>query len=327
MINELSTDHDRRVACPVCGTAVPLTPKRRQLQSHRDPRSDSTCSGSGTRPAKDVERNRARRLIESLLNKMTFLVCTVLAGVVGILSWVGISPPWSTDDPSGAGGSAGREPAAPDPYMFVEFNSVTPQRQQECAGLIGLCIGQPVELAFAALGNSQADGFPQNVTPSEHQVDTRCSRWRPERLTSIDVCDRHGSISKISLTFSGEPPASLAMPLEFVLRPDTLPGVAERLTSEFGAEPFHSFYVPGEGEFIGSFSWFLPQDVEGPPEVRVSVNGRSVDPGSGPEPTPCDDAQVQFPYVDVLQAADQIRLEDVEVSLVSDDDLAMTTCP
>jgi hypothetical protein len=213
--------------------------------------------------------------------------------------------------------------------MFVEFNSVYPQRDQECVGLIGLCLGQPIELAYDALGDTQVTGFPQNVTPNEYQVDTRCSRWAPSQLTLIDVCDRTGSISKLRLTFSGEPPVSLAMPIGITLRfPDTLTNVASDLTTEYRDEPFHSFYTFGEGEFISSFSWFFPSEVEGAPgaEGTVSIIGRSVDGGIDNAPVPCDSAQVQFAYEDVLEAAENIEVESIEVSDASERDQSMERC-
>src|SRR6266853_545278 len=76
--------------CPFCSASVELTPKRRQLKSHSY-RGDQ-CQGSGLtlRPA-SARKRRWSRLTRTA--KVAYaLVFTVIAGGVGILGYLGISP-------------------------------------------------------------------------------------------------------------------------------------------------------------------------------------------------------------------------------------------
>jgi hypothetical protein len=243
---------------------------------------------------------------------------------LGILSYFGLT--WELFASDGETGASGPALTSIDPSLYVEYNSVTPQRKQECVGLIGLCIGQPVDLAFDALGAAEADGFPLHVTPNDYQVHTTCHRWNPPQITSIDVCDRNGSISLISITFSGEPPVSIAMPTDYVLRPSSISHAAAEISEQYRTEPFQSVFLFGEGEYVAGFDWYFPLSVEGDPEIRVSVHGRSVELPSASMPEPCDEAGVHFPYRQVVEASSEIMVETIEVSEVAEADIRAHAC-
>ena len=311
--------------CPVCGATVPITPKRRQIRTHRTPDTDELCEGSGSRAVDTGRRRPQRGRLHIALGKFNYVVFTVLAGMAGLLGWIGLAPNWFDNGNTNSGGGAA--PGGPDPYMYVEFDSVTPQRAQECEGLLGLCLGQPIEVAYSALGSTQADGFPQNVTPSDRQVDTRCSRWTPAQLTSIDVCDVNGSISSVSVTFSGQSPVSMSMPGRFILRElRTLNSAAETVTDEYRSRPFQSFFFAAEGEFVSGLSWFMPSTAEGLPYAKISLDGRSTESPIEGEPASCDDTYTQMRYEDVLSAVESMSVETVKVSLVSEFDLQLPSC-
>lgn len=201
----------------------------------------------------------------------------------------------------------------PDPYLYVGFdNSVHLARKQTCAGLFGLCLGQPVQLALDSFGTTEVDGFPQNGG----RPGATCHRWHPKHLDTVTVCDFAGAIESIRYDSLSSTSLTLAAPQDVVVEfPATLPIQASLITEAFKNKPFSSTYVPGEGEGIFGMDWFLPQEAEGTPDAYLSIVARV--PGlfeiDGRLCLGEDD--VYYPYDELLRSGEMAIITSVEVNL------------
>ncbi|MET0416313.1 MAG: hypothetical protein ABW022_09855 [Actinoplanes sp.] len=219
--------------------------------------------------------------------------------------------------PSSAG-SANRALSAPDPYHYVAFEeSRHLARKQTCAGLFGLCLGQPIHLATDAFGDTEVDGFPQSGMPGE-----MCHRWRPKRLDTVDVCEVSGAIRSVGYVSLSSTSIALAIPEDAVIGfPGELADQAGSITEAFRAEPFSSTYVIGDGESIFAMDWFLPQEAEGTPDTHLFLVARDPDfPKEGIRP--CQgETEIYYPYREILKHGGAARVSGVEISITRPEDL------
>lgn len=236
----------------------------------------------------------------------------------------------STDSTTTTAPPATTVPPVDDPYLYANFERVHPQRSQECDGLLGLCMGQPIDRAIQMFGPSEDAGFPQAVQPDDYQIATRCHRWRPPRFQTVDVCEADGAIVLVELSFSSEATFALALPRDFVLRfPDFLATSAGLITEELDDEgPFRSFFIQAESEDIASFDWFLPLVAEGPPETVLTINGRRqwTETTEFIELPPCMPDGASYRYDDVAAITTDMLVETVQVASAAPADLAEPHC-
>ncbi|MEU7971009.1 hypothetical protein AB0B48_03110 [Micromonospora sp. NPDC049089] len=214
---------------------------------------------------------------------------------------------------------------APDPYHYVAFEGIHLSRKQDCDGLFGLCLGQPVSLAIEAFGR-EANGFPQSTQPNKFSKATQCHRWQPLRLDTVTICDANGSITSIELHSVAARDIAIAAPSDLIIRlPGSLDHAAKEITAAVGAEPFEASVVIGDGETLVSLAWFFPPPVSGSPDVKIGIVGRI--PGF-PEkmPTPCKGELTIYSFSDVLELSDNVALAGVEVSATVPDDFSKPKC-
>ena len=78
--------------CPECSTRIELTPKKKQLRTHKS--NGTRCPGSG-KPASNSRRSLRLSRTATIFSG----VVAVLASIAGILTWLGISPAKSDRPP------------------------------------------------------------------------------------------------------------------------------------------------------------------------------------------------------------------------------------
>ncbi len=303
------------VICPWCRAAVTLTPRRQVMAKHRTLHGD-ICSASGHRPDLLREGMKPHRPLLMRVGSYTYAaIFTVLAGTLGILGYFGITP----------AGDGAKGPSAADPFLYVASEGHRLGRQQPCAGLLGLCIGQPIDLAFDAFGASEDDGFPVSVNNPDFGA-TVCHRWSPPRLDTVSICEVEGAISQIRVDSFSSGALSVAIPEEGkIFLGDAVDAVAQTITETLEVEPFKSTWVPGDGEAVFGFDWFLPQQAEGSPEVVLAIVGRY---GSFPdsEPRPCPGPDLNYRYADILAMDVPATATSVTVRRTERLDLAAEPC-
>jgi len=254
------------VLCPECKKLVALTPARHQLKRH-DGGSGSRCIGSGHRP--DVRRDSWRASGRRTARIVYGLVFTGIAGVVGILGWLGIQP--GREGSNSASGD--RAIVAPDPYQYISFDDHTPPKAQECVGLLGLCLGQSRNLAFQQFGQTETEGMPRRDLTSPSVL---CHGWRPARLQQVIICEENEEIVSFEIWLvPGPSNARMSLPEGVqVTLPSTLPEVAQSITRGMGRGPFDMTKLDGEGYWIDWFSWRYVSMEEGVPYASIQIGGR-----------------------------------------------------
>jgi hypothetical protein len=250
---------------------------------------------------------------------MYALIFTVIAGITGILGFFGINA--SGDDSSSksppvgssAESAASVGPTAPDPYLYIAFNSIHVARKQPCIGLLGLCLGQSISVAIQALGTAEADGFPEPEPP-----DGSCHGWELKQLDRITICERKGGIRRIRIDSLAQSTVRVAAPRDTtIVFPDPIADVGTLVTSGLQAEPYASDFVNSEGETIFSFSWYLSAPPDGPPDTTMTVIGRR--PGSQEDKPHCPGSDAYYPYQTVRALGGDVPITSVEVGSVEDD--------
>jgi len=99
-----SAEAETTGTCPVCDSAVPVTARRRQLKVHLEPGAASICPGSGSRYRPVDPRERRRRQAFGVAQVAGYVVFTVVAGITGILGFIGVGPLFSDEEASDAAG-------------------------------------------------------------------------------------------------------------------------------------------------------------------------------------------------------------------------------
>lgn len=301
--------------CPVCSARTSLTPTRRVLRKHR--RGDgAVCSASGHRPELlvDSPEPRTKHKLSRWAKISAYVVFTVIAGTLGILGWFGIGPGSPSPSPSDSG------TVEVNPYLYVAGEGSHLPRKQDCDGLLGFCLGQPLSLATEAFGTTEADGFPQSGGETEGGLPLTCHRWQTARIDTVDVCAAQKAIESISIVSLGISKLTVATPnegiVEFAAPSDF---AAERMTELLG-RPFRSAYLQGEGEAVYAYDWFFPAATEGGPTSKISLVGRV---GSFPQPPPprCPGEELQTPYRLVVKLSAKAPVTSVTVARVTSRDL------
>jgi len=273
------------------------------------------------------------------------LLFTVGPGVVAYLALIAPSGGGDTRDQADAEAAAATTsttsatttastattvPPVDDPYLYANFEGVHPRRSQECDGLLGLCMGQPIDRAIQMFGPNEDAGYPQAVTPDEYTIATQCHRWSPPRFDGVTVCEADGGIVSVVLGFSSEATFALALPRDLVLRfPDFLATSAAFITEELGdVDPFLSVFIQAESEDVAGFDWFLPLVAEGPPETVLRINGRRQWTGVTEmiELPPCTPEGASYRYEDVAAITTDMLVETVGVARTAPADLAEPKC-
>jgi hypothetical protein len=306
------------VLCPVCRQRIALTPRRQHLKKHYD-ENGKLCAASGQRPTSNLVKVNARRSLIRRIGKWVYaLIFTVLAGLLGILGYFGIAPEGT--DPKGSP-SRPAEVVPTDPYLYVAFGSQHIARTQDCEGLLGLCLGQPVSLAIQAFGTREASGFPQSGGgPSEYGRATTCHRWELARIDSMTICDDNGAIVSVRLDSFSSTELNLAAPQNLKIQfPFSVASNAANITNALRGRPFESQYLQGEGESVFTFQWFFPAVTEGSPDTKIRIIGRI---GTFPskQPTACSEEPVRHKYNDVLVLSKDAQITSVEVALTAPND-------
>jgi hypothetical protein len=221
-------------------------------------------------------------------------------------------------------------PPVEDPYLYANFEGAYPRRSQECDGLLGLCMGQPIDIALQMFGPDEDTGFPQAVTPNDYTIATRCHRWAPPRFEVVDVCEADGAIVSVELTFSSEAAFALALPHDLIARfPDALATSAEVIAEGLGGEePFRSVFIQAENEDVAGFDWYLPWLGEGPPDTVLTIDGRRqwTENTEFIELPPCTPDGASYRYDDVAAITTDILVETVRVARTAPADLAEPEC-
>jgi hypothetical protein len=268
--------------CLVCDTDVPVTPKRALLKSHLTPGSDDVCPGSGMRTHGGIRRRSRPRESAHKIGKLAYgLIFTVIAGVLGILSFFGL-------EPSGQSRSPDPSSQAPDPYLFISFDNSPPARKQQCVGALGLCLWQPIARAIDVFGRTEASGFPRAKSGQEAWL---CHGWDPARLKRVVVCEDEGQIAEISVSVPDKSQVSIALPQDVnaTLPQMTLAGVAERITDQLDAFPYVMGTLDGEGYWLDSFAWHFISKSEGVPYAIIEITGvEQWGKDAPPRPIACD---------------------------------------
>ncbi len=125
--------------------------------------------------------------------------------MLGILGFLGVQPQPAADDAVGSS----RAVIPIDPYLYASFDEQVAPRDQKCVGLLGLCLGQPVDLAVQAFGRIEAAGAPYMDVLDRGWL---CHAWEPPRFARVEVCENHGSIAAVSLRVPAESRAVVALP-------------------------------------------------------------------------------------------------------------------
>lgn len=105
--------------------------------------------------------------------------------------------------------------ASTDPALYYALGIVDPAREQECTGLFGFCLDQPISNVTDAFGPAEVEGFPRR---SYHDDTQTCHGWELTRFPELIVCERSGFVSSFELWVHPDSPVSVAFPPRRVAR-------------------------------------------------------------------------------------------------------------
>ena len=271
MTSQDMPSNDEPVRCFFCSQMIGRTPKLRQLRRHKG-LDGHRCPGSGLYPNVAIASTVPRkvRFVDRRIVRAAFVfVFTIVAGTVGILGWLGIQPGGVSRESDSL--VPGRVALAPDPYLFVGFDQAPPARSQDCVGLLGLCLGQPIGLAIQDFGASEAVGYPRQSYYDQSEL---CHGWHPSRFEEIIVCERSDSISKFELWFSPDAAFSITLPgIRALYLPKALALVGKDIDMS-GASRRSARVYQDEGYDMFWRSWYLVEPKEGVPIAMLHVSGR-----------------------------------------------------
>lgn len=244
--------------CPLCQQRVGLTAARGRLRTHLW--EGAPCLASGGLPRKAPGKAR----LVAWRRKLSFFIFTVLAGGLGILSYFGLTP-------SSSSSPFTREPGAiaADPYSFVSFNGFSP-KSQECLGLLGLCIDEKIDHAFASLGRQERQGWPI----ADSQSNTSHS-WQLDDIGTVDLQESSGKIAQIRIFFIGARRLQLALPEHLILRsPSSLLDAQLAIDDAMDRGPFSTSVDWNEGEYVVAAEWnYLYLPMAGTPSAQIEIIG------------------------------------------------------
>lgn len=201
---------------------------------------------------------------------------TDVSSIWGSLRGSSASPPFSvvaeeaiqSKESPAASGDAG---LSSDPYLYISFDGFPPDREQECPGLLGICLYQDISAAIDALGVEEQPGFPQPAIEGEG----RCHLWAPRRISRVSVCeDESRGIYSISVKLTENSMAQISLPRSHtVYLPTTLGEQSDFFIEAFDARPHTMQKIDGEGGDFFSFAWDYPSQNEGTPSELVEITG------------------------------------------------------
>jgi hypothetical protein len=192
-----------------------------------------------------------------------------------------------------------------DPYKYLTQAGYPPKRQ-ECKGLLGICLGQPIEMATAAFGPSEADGSPRKDLTNRGWM---CHSWDPPRLEMVSVCEKAGEIKSITLWPTSGAPAALALPEGLaVTLPIKLSKLASDVTTALDNRPYTMDKLDGEGYWQNSFSWHFIGLAEGTPDAIIEVSGtEDISSANTYQPKVCNYAAYLKAFGETTVASIEIR--------------------
>jgi hypothetical protein len=198
----------------------------------------------------------------------------------------------------------------PDPYKYLTQVG-NPPKSQECIGLLGICLGQPIEMAMAAFGPSEAEGSPRRDLRERSWM---CHSWEPPRLEMISVCEKAGEIKSITLWPTDGAPAMLSLPNGLtVTLPTKLSELAPRVTAALDNKPYSMMKLDGEGFWLNSFPWHFI--AEGAAQAIMEASGNEDMTGSNDyQPEGCN-------YAAHLKAFRETTVASIEVRDFGDDEM------
>jgi hypothetical protein len=298
---------------------------------------------AGTHHLRGGYLRRARRRLSSLHRPAKVAYALLFTVLPGVLAYLAFFAPGGDDRQDRADAetaptsttanapttTATTVPPVEDPYLYANFEGTYPRRSQECDGLLGLCMGQPIDIALQMFGPDEDTGFPLAVAPDPYTVATKCHRWAPPRFEAVDVCEADGGIVSVELTFSSEATFALALPHDVIVRfPDALTTSAEIIAEGLGDEPFESSFVQAENEDVAGFDWYLPWLGEGGPETVLMIDGRRqwAENTEFIELPPCTPDGASYRYGDVAAITTDIMVETVRVARAAPAHLAAPEC-
>ena len=274
-------------------------------------------------------------LLKRLAKSIYALVFTVLAGSLGILGYFGCQPGKSSESTQGLGSPG------PDPYQYVSLDSTTPpQLSQDCAGLLGLCLGQPFDLARRQYGQVEDQGSPRLEDQGSPRLSVQrptitCHHWThpphlPPVFNSVEVCEKNVKVVSVQLWLSGVA-GRLAIPLKnYLAQPTTVAiaaeNVRENLTKEngFGMQrpPFEMAHIANEDYWLNLFDWHLISYEEGVPFATLGISGEQrMSSAHPPEADPATCVYNEYLHVSQTTPLTVISIADPEL------DIRTSSCP
>jgi hypothetical protein len=223
-----------------------LTPVKRQLAKHSLPKTPVVCPGSGMLIGDSEERrlHRAHRLRKA--RRAAISLISGGAAVLAYLAFFGLGRDVFLAAPV---------PSEwwPNPYNYLTTSADTPVHDLQCPGLLGLCVGQDVDLALHALGRDQVQGMPRESSPGR-----RCHAWEPRNARRVEICEEAEQIVSIDVQLTPESPGRLALPSA---RTVSLPMEFRDLSAELADHKqivlADIYLYPEEGRWWYGMKWLL----------------------------------------------------------------------
>lgn len=281
----------QRYACPYCDAEITLTPVKRQIRKHFH--NDGVCPGSGMRYESRSNPIQRRHHLKKAARWAYALIFTVMAGATGILGWLGFSPATLGSDTTPRA-----KEQAPYPYSYVSTNPAqSPINLQDCRGLLGLCLGQPISVAFAAFGSNELAGFPQT---NWLRADVTCHAWVPRGIGGFYACERNApefpphEIVSLALTIPSGAPFAVSLPEGLELQsPVSISSFGLLATKKMDLPPYAVRAIDGEGYWLTGSYWHFIDAAEGLPGATLEISGNRAWDGASINhlPSGCDFAE------------------------------------
>ena len=207
-----------------------------------------------------------------------------------------------------------------DPYLYAVFGTGEQLEPIECLGLLGICIGQPIDVAIGTFGLQEAQGYPISLSPEAGAIGDICHRWEPPRFRSVDVCSLDGKIVTIGMAISSETTVSVSLPQGEILElPTSISAAATSISSSYSNVPYTSSYNWYEGQYTVAASWLFLES-ESLPEAILYLRGSAIE--GGPDPEYCsgdnDGSGGDATYDSWLIATTGVPTLSIELSLAAD---------
>jgi hypothetical protein len=239
-------------------------------------------------------------MVKAIAGIVAFLAA--LATIIGVAIQIADRPENATPV-EGSGNSAYAEP-----YRFLTQGD--PPKPQGCPGLLGICLGQPIEVT-RGFSSPEIEGSPQKDVKNP---DRWCHQWDPPRLGLITVCEEAGVIKSIALSPT-DAPAMLSLPNGLAVSlPIKMSELTSKITRKLGNRPYYINRLDGEGNWLDKSAWH-PIGA-GDPSVIIEVSGEVWTNDYQPE---------ECNYVDHLKAFKDTTVKTIEVREPGDNE--MDPCP